>query len=482
MLNLFPVAAFAAAPSTPTRTTKLEITASTPETDLLQTEGWKWEPAADGGGTLTLQNFYLQCPEDRIIHLDFPMGTDVTIHTIGDNVIEMTQLQDGYMLTTDADLTFTGEADSSLQFLIPTNLTTGFDWYPYAVFANSVALESGELYCNVDFAFTTYGVDLKGGSLTVEAGHLGPSTDAIYSTRGDVNFSGADVDIHAARSAVFVPGTGAAADAPVAVNITGGDVKLVADGSDASNCVVAKTIHIDTQSNLEVYGTRTALYVNHAGGKLEILDVGEEFSCTNSDASSVDAVYCVTGATLNIASADYTAVNEALAKVENLEEELYVDFSAVTAAVNKVDRTKNILQQEEVDEMAQVIEEAISALKYKEADYSKVDAAIAKANALNKEEYKDFSAVQAALDAVVRGKDITQQKEVDEMAKAIEDAISALEYQKADDTEDGSTQDENSQDDSPKTEDNSNLTLWICLCIAACVLLTGTVIYKRKNS
>ena len=69
-----------------------------------------------------------------------------------------------------------------MQFLIPTNLTTGFDWYPYAVFANSVALESGELYCNVDFAFTTYGVDLKGGSLTVEAGHRGPSTDAIYST------------------------------------------------------------------------------------------------------------------------------------------------------------------------------------------------------------------------------------------------------------------------------------------------------------
>ena len=157
-------------------------------------------------------------------------------------------------------------------------------------------------------------------------------------------------------------------------------------------------------------------------------------------------------------------------------------FSAVQAALDAVVRGKDITQQKEVDEMAQAIEDAISALKYKEADYSKVDAAIAKANALNKEEYKDFSAVQAALDAVVRGKDITQQKEVDEMAKAIEEAIAGLEYQKADDTEDGSTQDENSQDDSPKTEDNSNLTLWICLCIAACVLLTGTVIYKRKNS
>ena len=56
-----------------------------------------------------------------------------------------------------------------------------------------------------------------------------------------------------------------------------------------------------------------------------------------------------------------------------------------------------------------------------------MDNAIAKANALNKDEYKDFSAVQAAIDAVVRGKNIDEQAAVDAMAKAIEDAIAALE-------------------------------------------------------
>ena len=61
------------------------------------------------------------------------------------------------------------------------------------------------------------------------------------------------------------------------------------------------------------------------------------------------------------------------------------------------------------------------------ADYSKVDAAIAKANALNKDDYEDFSAVEAAINAVVRGKNIDEQAEVDAMAKAIEDAIAALE-------------------------------------------------------
>ena len=62
------------------------------------------------------------------------------------------------------------------------------------------------------------------------------------------------------------------------------------------------------------------------------------------------------------------------------------------------------------------------------ADYTKVDAAIAKANNLNKDDYKDFTAVEAAINAVVRGKNITEQSEVDAMAKAIEDAIAALQY------------------------------------------------------
>lgn len=61
-----------------------------------------------------------------------------------------------------------------------------------------------------------------------------------------------------------------------------------------------------------------------------------------------------------------------------------------------------------------------------QADYSKVDEAIAKANVLNKDDYIDFKAVTLAIDAVVRDKDYTEQSAVDAMAKAIEDAIKAL--------------------------------------------------------
>ena len=132
--------------------------------------------------------------------------------------------------------------------------------------------------------------------------------------------------------------------------------------------------------------------------------------------------------------ADYTKVDEAIAKANALKKDEYKDFSGVEAAVNAVDRDKNITEQSEVNAMAKAIEDAIAALQYKDADYTKVDAALAKANALKKNDYKDFSAVENAVNAVARGKNITEQGEVDAMAKAIEDALSALQYKDADKT------------------------------------------------
>ena len=129
--------------------------------------------------------------------------------------------------------------------------------------------------------------------------------------------------------------------------------------------------------------------------------------------------------------ADYSAVDAAIAKANDLNSDNYNDFSDVVAAVNAVVRDKNVTEQSEVDAMAKAIEDAITALVYKDADYTKVDAAIAKANALNKDNYKDFSGVEAAVNAVVRDKNITEQSEVDAMAKAIEDAINALVYKDA---------------------------------------------------
>ncbi|MFR5874623.1 MAG: PT domain-containing protein [Hominenteromicrobium sp.] len=129
--------------------------------------------------------------------------------------------------------------------------------------------------------------------------------------------------------------------------------------------------------------------------------------------------------------ADYSSVDAAIAKANALEKDNYKDFSAVEEAINAVVRDKNITEQGEVDAMAQAIENAITALQYKDADYTKVDEAIAKANALNKDAYTNFTAVEEAINAVVRDKNITEQDEVDAMAKAIEDAMAALEKKPA---------------------------------------------------
>ena len=179
-------------------------------------------------------------------------------------------------------------------------------------------------------------------------------------------------------------------------------------------------------------------------------------------------------AALQYKDADYTKVDAAITKANALKKDEYKDFSAVEAAVNAVVRGKNITEQSEVDKMAKAIEDAIAALQYKEADYTKVDAAIAKANALKKDDYKDFSGVEAAINAVVRGKNITEQSEVDKMAKAIEDAIAALEKKPAS-TKPGTS------DKSPQTGDTSNIALWIALLFVSGGAAIGTTVVSRKK-
>ena len=133
--------------------------------------------------------------------------------------------------------------------------------------------------------------------------------------------------------------------------------------------------------------------------------------------------------------ADYSAVEAAIVAIPT-DLTVYTDESvaALSTAVDGVVRGKAFVSQANVNAMAQAIKDAIAALQYKDADYTKVDAALAKAKALKKDDYKDFSGVEAAVNAVARGKNITEQGEVDAMAKAIETALSALQYKDADKT------------------------------------------------
>ena len=197
---------------------------------------------------------------------------------------------------------------------------------------------------------------------------------------------------------------------------------------------------------------------------------------------------------LRYLDADYSKVDAAIAKAEALNKNDYKDFTKVEEAVNAVVRVKNITEQAEVDAMAKAIEDAIAALEYKDADYSKVDAAIAKAEALNKNEYKDFTKVEEAVNAVVRGKNITEQTEVDAMAKAIEDAIAALERKPAKSTPTAtakpvtvSAQAEAVKETAavssviPQTGDNWNKELYISLFVLSGFALAGTAVLKNRK-
>ena len=194
-------------------------------------------------------------------------------------------------------------------------------------------------------------------------------------------------------------------------------------------------------------------------------------------------------AALQYKDADYTKVDAAIAKANALNKDNYKDFSAVKAAVHAVVRDKNITEQSKVDAMAKAIEDATAALQYKDADYAKVDAAIAKANALNKDNYKDFSAVEAAVNAVARGKNITQQAEVDAMAKAIEDAIAALQYKDADKTTPAPAATATPapaatatpQYTIPQTGDTSNPALLVVLMLVSGSTAIGTAVVGSKK-
>ncbi|WP_181973985.1 GLUG motif-containing protein [Dorea formicigenerans] len=226
---------------------------------------------------------------------------------------------------------------------------------------------------------------------------------------------------------------------------------------------------------IKVNGQEVANPVNLEAGTytVEVSAANCEVSNSNITITADTATHTQTIA-MTYLPADYTKVDEAIAKANALNKDNYKDFTAVEAAVNSVVRDKNITEQSEVDAMAKAIEDAIAALQYKDADYTKVDEAIAKANALKKDDYKDFSGVEAAVKAVVRGKNITEQSEVDKMAKDIESAIAALEKKPAS-TKAGAS------DKGPRTGDTSNLALWFALLFVSGGAVIGTTAVSRKK-
>lgn len=132
--------------------------------------------------------------------------------------------------------------------------------------------------------------------------------------------------------------------------------------------------------------------------------------------------------------ADYSKVNKALSKVNAKEIEshkkLYTakSYNRLVKAISDYEKGLLITEQDKVDEIATEITLALKGLKIKSADYSEVNAIVKKAENINKTEYTEESIkeLEAAVKDVVKGKPITDQNEVDEMAKRLANAYNNL--------------------------------------------------------
>ena len=131
--------------------------------------------------------------------------------------------------------------------------------------------------------------------------------------------------------------------------------------------------------------------------------------------------------------ADYTVLDAALEEAYSVNISIYTAESLAAlanavAAGEEIDRNLTILSQSIINQAAENINAAIAALEYKPADYYAVEAALGAAAALDSELYTEdsWAVLQAAIDAVIYGKNITEQETVDAYAAAILAAIEAL--------------------------------------------------------
>lgn len=141
-----------------------------------------------------------------------------------------------------------------------------------------------------------------------------------------------------------------------------------------------------------------------------------------------DPVEIRTGVTVNkIASADYTAYNQAVAEANAINRALYQDLTALDTALGVDVSGKNITEQAIVDAQTAAIIAALDSLQYKPADYSNVESAKAKIPT-DLSTYTDDSRkeLQAALDAVDYSLNITEQAQADAYAEAIIIALDGL--------------------------------------------------------
>ena len=414
------------------RTTTLDLTVAGFQNDQKnEDEGWSWD--ADTL-TLTLDNVDFSTGNKSSIKVDGLKST--TILFKGENKLESsaTIISRTDRGSKDTGLTLKGEAKESKLSLVEKDNSPSMD-------QPNITFESGTVDIQGGAAIALYTIKVMEAAVNIDTTMADPEdgwNDGLYAN-GSIEIYGGEVNVKAGRIGLFVVGIGAP-EPKTGLRIEGGKLDLeggladvyLGSGNVKNGIISAGDITLKGKKGIFLYDCEKC---EITGGTFHVDECDDPFMA-HKDSSGV----------FEIADADYTKVDKAEEAAKALNKDNYVDFTAVEKALEAIDRTKNLTQQSDVDKMAKDINDAVAALVYKSADYTELDKAEKAAKALNKDDYEDFSEVEKALAAIDRTKNITEQADVDAMAKAINDAVANL-VKKAP---------ASSQPDSENSSDNSS--------------------------
>ena len=413
------------------RTTTLDLTVAGFQNDQKnEDEGWSWDAATS---TLTLDNVDFSTAKKSCVIVDGEKVTNIVFS--GDNKMTSgTTVISRKGSAKDTGVVLSGKTKDSVLNLEETGNSPSMD-------QPNITFESGTVDIQGGAAITLYTIKVMEAAVNIDTTMADPEdgwNDGLYAN-GSIEIYGGEVNVNAGRIGLFVVGIGAPEP---------------------------KTGLIIENGKLDINGKLADIYVGSGNTKNAVISGGDItlggnigiflYDCEKceikggtfhtDECEKPFAVHRDSSAVFEYAKADYTELDKAEETAKALNKDNYVDFTAVEKALEAIDRTKNLTQQSDVDKMAKDINDAVAALVYKSADYTELDKAEKAAKALNKDDYEDFSAVEKALAAIDRTKNITEQADVDAMAKAINDAVANL-VKKAP---------ASSQPDSENSSDNSS--------------------------
>ena len=397
------------ATSTIERTTTLDVSKFIQDEENKE-EGWSWNSTTN---TLTLTNVNFNTGDNMSIVL--PSDRDIHIVSNGNNKLISSKTVIYGKKDGPGFIIFGG--NGLLELNSKKELPT--------IDANDLLFESGTVNAIGGSIITMQTIKVDGGYVKVDTSQVSDDgwTDGLYAC-GSIEISSGTVDIISNRVGIFATGTGHP-NPTTGIKITGGNIDVSAKlyGMCSGNNTYKKDVYIETTGTIDFKDSSIGIAL--ANGNLTIkkgniiLKEGNQLY-VNSKSN--------TQGTVTIEKADYTKVNEAKSKVP-ADLSVYTDESvkALQGALAAVVEDKDVTEQIAVNGYATSIENAIVGLKYKSADYTKVNEAKAKVPSdLSIYTDESVNALKDALALVEDGKNITEQATVDGYADAINKAIEGL--------------------------------------------------------